>query len=178
MNKKIKLGIAVLVLVSPLAFYRGRPKVQAELSVREVNMLTGFSPHTAKAVCDMYGKRVPPSVIMAQAILESGWGESKSARKNLSFFGWKASNDWDGPVGKNGDGTCRKYASATESYVDHVRSLSTYPRYSKCFDIKGLTKKSISHKWVECLEDSGYCRGDYAKKLKRIINQYKLYQHD
>lgn len=154
-------------------------KTNRSLKIEEINMLTGFGLETAKAVSTMYDKKIPVSIIMSQAILESGWGRSRAARIYNSLFGWKASNDWKGKVGKNNDGACRVYDSWTQSYIDHARSLNTYNRYNICFDIKGRTKQKTSHEWARCLQRQGYCPSkDYSKKLISIIDKYKLYEHD
>lgn len=160
-------------------FFRGR-SVEKQLSTEEFNMLSGFGLETAKAVSKMHDYKIPASVIMAQAILESGWGESKSARRFNAFFGWKAGKHWKGKTGINGDGVCRAYDSATASYIDHANALSQYKRYSACFEITGRNAKKRAFKWCDCLQDAGYCidRKKYAKKLKRIIEDYQLYQHD
>jgi flagellum-specific peptidoglycan hydrolase FlgJ len=41
---------------------------------------------------------VPAAVVVAQAILESGWGRSNLTRKGNAFFGIKADARWDGAV--------------------------------------------------------------------------------
>lgn len=74
-----------------------------------------------------------PSVSAAQAILESGWGQSALAQyPNHNLFGIKASEDWTGKVvrlptqefcqGKMGIevATFRKYDSWAASIVDHA----------------------------------------------------------
>jgi flagellum-specific peptidoglycan hydrolase FlgJ len=38
------------------------------------------------------------SVVLAQAISESGWGQSSLAREANNYFGMKAGSDWTGPV--------------------------------------------------------------------------------
>lgn len=159
-------------------FFRGR-QIDRELKLEELNMLTGFGLETAKAVSASHGYRIPTSVIMAQAILESGWGTSKAARIYKAFFGWKTGNDWLGKTGRNGDGACRAYDDATASYIDHARSLATYGRYSACFETRGLTKKTRARKWAKCLQESGYCPSpDYDDKLIAIIETYNLTQYD
>lgn len=167
------LFIPVLLVVSIAAH------VNRQLKIEEVNMLSGFGLETAKAVSAMYENNIPVSIIQAQAILESGWGGSRAAKVYNSLFGWKASRDWKGKTGYNGDGKCRVYDSWTESYIDHVRSLNQYDRYDRCFEIRGKSKKQISHEWARCLHEQGYCPSkDYPKKLIRIINKYKLYEND
>lgn len=160
-------------------FFRGRA-VEKELTLEQFNMLNGFGLETAKAVSALHDYKIPASVIMAQAILESGWGESKSARRFNAFFGWKAGKRWKGKTGRNADGVCRAYDSATASYIDHANNLSEYKRYSACFEIIGRNAKKRAFAWCDCLEAAGYCidRKTYAKKLKRIIKDYDLHLHD
>lgn len=160
-------------------FFRGKT-VEKQINTEEFNMLHGFGLETAKAVSKMHAYKIPASIVMAQAVLESGWGDSKAARRFNAFFGWKAGRRWSGKTGQNADGTCRAYDSATASYIDHAKSLATYERYSACFEISGPTKKARAEKWCDCLQDAGYCidRKTYAKKLKRIIIEYDLYKHD
>lgn len=50
----------------------------------------------AKEVEATYG--VPYQVVLAQAILESGYGKSELAVNANNFFGMKANDEWDGPV--------------------------------------------------------------------------------
>jgi flagellum-specific peptidoglycan hydrolase FlgJ len=40
--------------------------------------------------------RILPSLTIAQAILESGWGSSKLSQKANNLFGIKASSSWSG----------------------------------------------------------------------------------
>ena len=177
MKKLIFVFCFVFTLLS--LFWRGKA-VDKQLEIEEVNMLTGFGLETAKAVSAMHEYKIPASVIMAQAILESGWGTSKSARVFNAFFGWKAAGGWRGKTGVNADGKCRAYDHATASYIDHAKSLRQYERYSDCFEVTALTKKARAEKWAICLQDAGYCidRKRYAKKLIKIINKYNLFQHD
>ena len=53
---------------------------------------------------------IPPSIIMAQAILESGWGESELSTKANNYFGIKADSSWTGEV----------YNGATHEYYNGV----------------------------------------------------------
>lgn len=179
MKKAIFYTIALGAII--ILFFRGK-QVDRELKIEEVNFLTGYGLVTAQAVSKMYNSEIPTSIIMAQAILESGWGTSRAARKYKALFGWKVGHGWKGKRGRNGDGECRAYDNWMHSYIDHARSLSTYTRYEICFDSYAsarMSKKQRSHKWARCLQQQGYCPSkDYDDKLIRIINQYKLYQHD
>jgi flagellum-specific peptidoglycan hydrolase FlgJ len=171
--------ILIFAAICIALFYRGKA-VEKELKLEEVNFLTGFSLETSKEVSRIHGGKIPTSIIMAQAILESGWGTSRAARKYKALFGWKTGKGWKGKRGRNGDGECRAYDTWMQSYLDHAKSLMAYDRYDACFDIsQRLTKKQRSHEWARCLQRSGYCPShDYDDKLIKIINQFNLYQHD
>ena len=56
------------------------------MSVKTENFINRIAP---MAVEDMKQTRVLASLTIAQAILESGWGESKLAREGNNLFGIK-----------------------------------------------------------------------------------------
>ncbi len=72
---------------------------------------------------------VPPSVTMAQAILESGWGRSSVAQKANNLFGMKASRSQPG-FAPNGGNRYRVFESWEESLRAHNDLLATSSRYA------------------------------------------------
>ena len=73
-----------------------------------------------------------PSITMAQAILESGWGSSELAVTHNNLFGIKADTRWNGAVAtittseNYNDSTIanfRKYENINESIEDHGKFL-------------------------------------------------------
>lgn len=91
-------------------------------------------------VAQAAGKRfaINPSVILAQAAIETGWGESTLAREHLNFFGITAYGRpnpyWQGTKTdlSAGNGTSsllfRTYTTAEESFMDFARLIRTaYP---------------------------------------------------
>ncbi|MBD8037067.1 N-acetylmuramoyl-L-alanine amidase [Solibacillus sp. A46] len=129
--------------------------------------------------------RILPSVVMAQAILESGWGTSDKAIKANNLFGIKAASDWKGQTvtlptkeyvsGKwiTVDAKWRKYNSWGHSIVDHAQFLKERPRYKA---IIGNT----DYKFVcQELQKAGYATDPaYASKLISIIEANNLSQFD
>src|SRR4051812_22701477 len=77
--------------------------------------------HAEEAVHQMALYRIPASVILAQAIFESGSGCSELARRSNNHFGIKCHAQWSGDtVLKHDDMTdeCfRRYESVEESYT-------------------------------------------------------------
>lgn len=79
---------------------------------------------------------IHPTVILAQAAIESGWGESTLAREHHNFFGITAygrpSTHWSGArtdLSENGGNAhglvFRQYASDSESFHDFARLIRT-----------------------------------------------------
>lgn len=105
-----------------------------------INTKEEFLQYVAKvAMWDWYRtKRVLPSVVLAQAIKESAWGQSELARNAKALFGIKK-NGWVGQtytkdaVEQNKDGKYhvvdnvewRKYGSWFESIIDHNHYIAT-----------------------------------------------------
>lgn len=79
--------------------------------------------------------RILPSVIIAQAILESGWGTSQLAGKAFNLFCIKADKSWKGATYKlptteyvkgrpiTMDASWRKYDCWAESIINHSQFL-------------------------------------------------------
>lgn len=125
-----------------------------------------------------------PSLILAQAILESGWGRSDLATKANNLFGIK--------VDKNGQGEkiliptkefisdkqvtiktyFRKYKSLNDSILDHAEFLNKI-RYLKVIQARDYKEA--------CREiyKAGYATDpNYTNKLIKIIEENKLYKYD
>lgn len=122
---------------------------------------------------------IPASIIMAQACLESGNGNSTLATKANNHFGIKCHTSWKGKRYRHDDDKrreCfRKYNSPIESFEDHSIFLSTGKRYSSLFDLKITDYKA----WAHGLKAAGYATNPkYAKLLIDIIETYKLYELD
>ncbi len=130
---------------------------------------------------EMYN--IPASVNMAQAILESSWGEGTLAKSN-NHFGIKCHSDWTGETFSLKDDdydsagilmeSCfRAYETPEESWRDHSIFLQK-PRYQSLYDY-GTNYRS----WAYGLKSAGYATDSlYAQKLISIIDRYELYRLD
>ncbi len=131
------------------------------------------------AVEQMTRFRIPASVILAQAILESGSGTSTLARKSNNHFGIKCHSQWDGDTTvytDDAEDECfRKYTSIRESYIDHSNFLVGRSRYAHLFNLPITDYKS----WCYGIKDAGYATFPrYAEELIRIIERYHLERLD
>jgi flagellar protein FlgJ len=137
-------------------------------------------PHAEAAAAEL---GIDPSVLLAQAALETGWGRSiiKRADGTPSFnlFGIKAGSRWDGkragvktleyvqgvPVRKAA--SFRAYDSYAESFADYVRFLKENPRYAQA-----LANADDSAAYVRELQKAGYATDPrYANKILAIARR-------
>ncbi len=130
------------------------------------------------AIREMYEFGIPASIKLAQAILESGDGNSRLARDGNNHFGIKC-HDWQGDFMRVDDDApkeCfRKYDNADQSYKDHSVFLTTRPRYAFLFDLEITDYKG----WARGLKKAGYATNPrYAELLIKIIEDNDLYNYD
>lgn len=131
------------------------------------------------AIQEMGRSGIPASIKMAQAILESGDGNSELARKSNNHFGIKCKTGWSGKKVYYDDderGECfRSYKSVQESFIDHTNFLLTSPRYGFLFKLPPDDYK----KWARGLKQAGYATArHYDNTLIKIIEDNKLYNLD
>ena len=127
---------------------------------------------------------IPHHLILAQAALESGWGQRQIRRENgdpsFNLFGVKASGNWKGPVTEitttefeNGEAKkvkakFRVYSSYLEALSDYVGLLTRNPRYA------AVTTASTAEQGAQALQSAGYATDpNYARKLTTMIQQLK-----
>lgn len=122
--------------------------------------------------------KIPASIKLAQALLESGAGRSRLAVEANNHFGIKTPGGWTGPYIRVDDDRpkekFRKYRSVRESYEDHSQFLLK-PRYKRLFTYKITDYKA----WAKGLKACGYATSrTYASSLIRIIEMYSLHKYD
>ncbi len=134
------------------------------------------------AVKDYARSKVLPSLTIAQAILESGWGQSGLTRECNNLFGIKGKYKGEGKVYRtrevyNGketfiDAEFRKYPSFEGSIQDH-NDLLMKPRYKKVVAAKDYKTACIE------VQKAGYATDPkYAELLIRIVESNKLQEYD
>lgn len=128
--------------------------------------------------------QVLPSVTVAQAILESGWGQSTLSTEAHNLFGIKGSYNGNyvtmstREVNAAGssyyvNAAFRAYANNGESVEDHGNFLYTNSRYHNL--LGDTNANSVVHK----LQADGYATDpNYANALINLIQTYNLTQID
>lgn len=137
-----------------------------------------ISQYKHVAIAEMRESGIPASIKMAQAILESGFGNSELAVHANNHFGIKC-HGWPGAsyfyTDDEPDECFRKYADPIYSFFDHTEFLITRPRYAFLFDYEPDDYKS----WAKGLRRAGYATNpEYANLLIRLIEQHNLYRFD
>ena len=131
------------------------------------------------AIEEMGRSGIPASIKMAQACLESAYGQSELSRKSNNHFGIKCKSNWRGQKVYYDDdhkNECfRKYRSVEESYIDHSNFLMSNPRYAFLFTLPPDDYKG----WAKGLKQAGYATARYYdKSLIELIEKHKLFQLD
>ena len=150
-----------------------------QLQAQNLTRLQYINKYKDVAIKQMHKHKIPASIILAQACLESGDGNSTLARKANNHFGIKCHNGWKGKGYKHDDdakGECfRKYNDPIDSFTDHSYFLISGSRYNSLFDLPITDYKA----WAHGLKAAGYATNPkYAKLLIDIIEEYKLYKYD
>lgn len=126
---------------------------------------------------------VLPSVTVAQAILESGWGQSALSTQAHNLFGIKGSYNGQYVTMQtrevyNGQSyyiydNFRKYANNSESVEDHGNFLYSNIRYANLLGDQSYA--SVARK----LQADGYATDpSYASSLIKLVEMYNLTQLD
>ena len=168
-----------LVLGSLLAQTPGIKKEKIQQQRLKSNLKAYIQKYGPEAVNQMVEFRIPASVILAQAIFESGSGTSEIATSSNNHFGIKCQGIWLGDtIVRNDDAynECfRKYESVEDSYRDHSLFLVSRKRYTHLFNNSLLDYKA----WCYGLKQTGYATyPHYAEDLIKIIEEQKLYELD
>jgi len=122
--------------------------------------------------------KIPASITLAQAILESSAGQSYLAMGGNNHFGIKCHGWKGGKTYRDDDlkGECfRTYKKVEDSFEDHSLFLSQRAHYSSLFKLN-VTDYA---KWAKGLQQAGYATNRaYANNLIKLIEDYELYHYD
>ena len=143
----------------------------------------------SEMVVEINNKRGNPlfsSVVIAQAICESGWGQSKIMMKANAIFGIKATKSWTGKVYNAKTKECydgftytdinacfRAYNSLDESIEDYFDLITKSARYRKaCI-------ANTPRECIQAIKDGGYATSPfYVNTIMNIIRKNNLTKYD
>ena len=132
------------------------------------------------------GKPLFPSVVIAQAICESNWGQSQIMMKANAIFGIKATSNWKGKVYNANTQECydgstytnitacfRAYNSLAESIADYFDLILGLSRY------QGAINASSPLECITAIKNGGYATSPtYINTIMSIINSNNLTKYD
>ena len=131
-----------------------------------------------------YGIKAPSAVI-AQAILESGWGESTLASKYHNYFGLKCGTKWTG-ASVNLQ-TQEEYEPGTLTTItDNFRvfdsmdaGIKGYFEFIQLARYQNLKGISDPRQYLQTIKDDGYATSSqYVESCMDLVNQYGLTKYD
>ena len=125
------------------------------------------------------------SPIIAQAILESGWGESKLAAKYHNYFGLKCGSKW---TGKSVNLTTQEeYHPGTmttikdnfrvyDSMEEGVKGYFEFIQLQRYQNLRGITDPK---EYLQTIKNDEYATSStYVEDNYRLITQYELTEYD
>ena len=148
-----------------------------------------FIPTIAPLVVAENKRRGNPlfsSVVIAQAICESGWGQSTIMMKANAIFGIKATSSWKGKVYNANTQECydgstytnitacfRAYNSLAESISDYFDLITGLDRYKKAVHTQSPLE------CITAIKNGGYATSPtYINTIMSIINSNNLTKYD
>jgi len=122
-------------------FHKKEMRIIEDLGLKEFTNKVSFINATSNCVAYLNWttdkeKRVPISIVIAMAGIESAWGQSRFAREGNALFGvrtWDLDNTPHMKALGNPDASwgVKKYKTKCQSVKDMIRILNTHPAYDK-----------------------------------------------
>jgi len=158
----------------------GAPTAATASEETKSNFIQNLWPHASEAG-QLLG--VDPRNLIAQAALETNWGQSmpqdSAGRSSNNLFGIKASGDWmgstvnnttqefTGGVAANTPAQFKAYATPAQSFQDYVALLRNNPRYASA-----LNTGSDVQAFAGGLQRGGYATDPgYASKIASVAHK-------
>lgn len=125
------------------------------------------------------------SAVIAQAILESGWGESTLAAKYHNYFGMKCGTKWTGASVNMT--TQEEYSPGTlttisdnfrvfDSMEAGVRGYFEFLQLARYQNLRGITDPRT---YLQTIKDDGYATSSsYVANCMELVEQYGLTKYD
>lgn len=129
---------------------------------------------------------IPVSLALAQAIVESGWGQSRFALKGNALYGQWTTNEQKGiiPEDRDEDKThaVRKFENLQQSVQAYMHNINTHRAYYSFRVVRRIAERvqytdpiSAKVKFLAAYAEIGQ---EYVDKLELIIESNKLREFD
>ena len=125
---------------------------------------------------------VPPSLVVAQAINESGWGRSRFAREANNLFGMWCYTPGCGLVPKhrraNDKHEVKRYASIQDSVNDYLRNINRNKAYIELRELRARQRQRmqlLSGEYLaQGLSEYSSIGAEYVNRIRNIIDSRQL----
>ena len=125
------------------------------------------------------------SAVIAQAILESGWGESRLAAQYHNYFGLKCGTLWKGKsvnMATQEEYSPGQLTNITDNFrayasmEDGVKGYFEFIQLARYQNLRGITDPQ---KYLETIRADGYATSySYVQNCMSLVTQYKLTKYD
>lgn len=175
-KRKRVLALAMAFVAVLLFFLRPRYEPDRASILSREDFFAEFAP-LAQEVGKKYG--LYPSVILAQAAVESNFGESELSKHYNNYFGIKGEGvtlptmEMEGEKKKMVNDGFRTYDSARESFFDYGKLIAKAPRY------EAVRRSESAEAYAKALYPAGYSTNPhYGDILIRTMEAYNLKVYD
>ena len=174
--KKKKRTLFLVVFVLALFFMRPRYEPNRESVHSREDFFAAFAP-LAQEVGKKYD--LYPSVILAQAAVESNFGESELSKEYNNYFGIKGKGvvlptvEMEGERKMAVEDGFRTYDSARESFYDYGKLIAKAARYEP------VREAESAEAYAMALHPAGYSTNPrYGEILVQLMKDYNLTSYD
>lgn len=191
-----KIGVGLILLFFIMLFFIVEPidiigqgfsssndAVETTENMSKNEFIETLTPHAKKAE-EVYGTR--PSILIAQAALESNWGQSTLSTTSNNYFGIKgaqnsrqyATREYTNEEWTEINASFKQYDSLSSSIEDYAKLLKNGTSWDSNF-YQEVIHADNYYDAALAIQEAGYATDpEYATKLIRIIEQHELYELD
>ena len=168
---------------NPLHVLGADPQIKIQRQkhrLTNINFLNNAKLETLKNLLLNRVNVLPISMMLAQAIVESGWGGSRFAQKGNALFGqWT----WDKQKGISPTGieqpnfAVKSFKNLQDSVDAYILNLNTHPAYSKLRNYRELIRDPKifeGQKFSRYLDKYAIIGFEYVKKINLMIKKNNL----
>ena len=127
--------------------------------------------------------KIPISLILAQSIIESGWGSSRFAQEGNALFGewtWKTNVGIKPKGNLDANFAVKNFKNLLESLNSYILNLNSHPAYSEMRKFRALKykmgKKITGYETANFLNKYAEIGFEYVIKIEDMIKSNRLYK--
>ena len=127
--------------------------------------------------------KIPISLMLAQSIIESGWGSSRFAQEGNALFGewtWKTNVGIKPKGNLNANFAVKNFKNLLESLNSYILNLNSHPAYSEMRKFRALKykmgKKITGYETANFLNKYAEIGFEYVIKIEDMIKSNRLYK--